>query len=275
LSVVRIRVKNGLPTVLRLDGVYYDKAENYKKKNAEISSSHAIADGIVYQSFLSKRMCEKYLESRKAKFFDVIYNGVEKWNNFKEHDGINVISCSKWRRHKRLPEIVEIFKEFSKRCPNSKLHILGPMKRGATEIPCKNAVYYGKVDTERIKEIYQTGDVYLHLSKRDSCPSSVIEAISSRIPVITTSVCGGAAEICDFTAGCFVVYGELNSLEPDYIYQDPFNEISSTIMGKIVEFMTFVVRNRVRSLLPTELTIDHTAEKYILILMKVRNENSV
>ncbi|KKK52114.1 hypothetical protein LCGC14_3108160, partial [marine sediment metagenome] len=131
LSVIKINVKSGLPVVLRLDGIYYDKAENYNARNSDISRSHSMADAVVYQSKFSKVMCEKYLSKRKTKIYDIVYNGVDssRWSNPREHDGINVVSCAKWRRWKRLRETIEIFIEFLKHYPESKLHIVGPMKR--------------------------------------------------------------------------------------------------------------------------------------------------
>ena len=127
LSVIKIN-NYGLPTVLRLDGIYYDKADNYKQRNSEISKSHKNANAIIYQSLFSKKMCEKYLAKRLTKVFDVIHNGIEVWPQMEEHNDINIVSCAKWRRPKRIPELISIFKRFQLYYPNSKLHILPAMK---------------------------------------------------------------------------------------------------------------------------------------------------
>ena len=273
LSVVKIAAEQGLPTVLRLDGVYYDKAEDYSARNTGISKAHSMADAVVYQSELSKKMCEKYLAKRKTETHSVIHNGIDPagWSNVKDHVGVNIVSCAKWRRHKRLSEIIEIFKKFSsKRKKYGRevpvLHIIGPMKRGATEIKLDNVIYHGGLDSEKIKKLYRTADIYLHLSKKDSCPSTVVEAIAAGIPVVTTNACGGAVEMCKLTKGCVVIDGEPESLEPDYIYQDEYNKVTKEVRSAIVRAMIDIVDNKCRVTLPGKLSIKHTAQCYLNIM---------
>lgn len=274
LSVIKISVKSGLPVVLRLDGIYYDKAENYNARNSAISRAHSMADAVVYQSKFSKIMCEKYLAKRKTKIYDIVYNGVDpsRWSNPKEHDGINVVSCAKWRRWKRLPETIEVFAEFLKHYPESKLHIVGPMKRGSKVIQHKNVIYHNptqKISAEKIKEIYQTMDMYIHIAKKDWCPSSVVEAIATGLPVITTDACGGAAEMCELTEGCTVVPDESKSLELGYSYKDPYNKLSVETKNYLLQAMMGAAKDRQRVVLPEELTIDHAAKKYVKLMEKI------
>jgi len=273
LSVIRISNTPTVPVVLRLDVIYYDKAENYNKRNSVISKAHARAAGVVYQSNLSRLMCEKYLGKRTG-IYKIIHNGVDcnEWNCFKPHDNINIVSCSKWRRHKRLPEMIEVFHEFLNVYPTSKLYILGPMKKGAKVINHKNVIYYNpnqKIGFDEIKKIYQTCDIYLHLSKKDSCPSSVVESIAAGIPVITTNACGGATEMCSITSGCHIVPGDDDSLEPDYIYQNPYNALSKVLKSRIIKRMKGLVENKYRVELPDELNIEYTAKQYIKIMEEV------
>lgn len=273
LSVIAIRSNQNLPTVLRLDGVIYDKDVNYKSINIRMSSSHRASDAIIYQSHLSKAMCEKYLAKRRTKVYDVIYNGIDSagWSKPADHSGVNIASCAKWRRHKRLPETIEVFDEFLKYHPTAKLHIIGPMRRGAKQIAHKNVVYHGKINFDKMIDIYRTCDIHLHLSKKDSCPSSVVESIAAGIPVITTNACGGATEMCRLTEGCIVIDGESESLELDYIYRDPYNKIPDNVKDGIVKAMLDVAKNKTRVILPRELTIEHAAQKYINIMMRIYN----
>lgn len=273
LSVVRISKSSNIPIVLRLDGIYYDRADNYNKRNALISKSHKRADAVVYQSHLSKSMCEKYLGKRNG-IYDVIYNGVnpDEWKGFEKHNNINIVSCSKWRRHKRLPEMIEVFDAFLKMYPTAKLHILGPMKKGARVIKHKNVIYHNpnqKIGFEEIRKIYKSCDIYLHLSKKDSCPSSVVESIAAGIPVVTSNACGGATEMCSLTPGSYIVYGDNDSLEPDYIYRDPYNALPKVLKNGIVKQMVELAWNKNRVKLPEELHIEYTAKKYIEIMEKL------
>ncbi|KKN60587.1 hypothetical protein LCGC14_0530270 [marine sediment metagenome] len=274
LSIIRIRSKNSLPIILRLNGVYYDKAENYKGRNIEISKAHSEADAVVYQSNLSQRMCEKYLTKRRTNIYDVVYNGIDSadWDNFEEHDGINIVSCAKWRRHKRLQETIEVFDEFLNHCPKAMLYILGPMRKGTRHVKHPNIIYSdikNKIEFDEIREVYKTCDMYLHLSKKDSCPSSVTEAIAAGMPVITTNACGGATEMCELTEGCIVVPGESESLEPDYIYKDPYNKLSTDVKNNILKAMLKIAVDKRRVILPEGLTAEYAAKKYINIMEKI------
>lgn len=270
LSVVRI--KNSHPNiVLRIDGVYYDKDTNYNQRNLQISKAHTIAKGVIYQSYLSSSMCDKYLDNRKTDIFDIIYNGIDKysWNKPLEHNNINIICCAKWRRHKRLPETIDLFKEFLNYYPDSLLHIIGPMRVGAKKIQFKNVIYHGQLNFDQMIKIYQTGDISLHLSKKDSCPSSVVEAIAAGIPVVTTNACGGSTEMCNLTEGCIVVPGEDESINPDYIYKDPYNEIPKIVRKRLLKSIIKIAKEKRRVILPEQLTIKHVAKKYINIMEKV------
>lgn len=271
LSTVKFRTKSSLPTVLRLDGVYYDLAVDYNKRNRFISKSHANAHGVVYQSNISKAMCEYYLSERRTDKFSIIYNGIaDIWNKPKKHKGINVISCSKWRRPKRLEETIQVFDSFHKEYPESRLHIIGPMIKGQQIIERPGIVkYWGKVDHDKMKEIYSYGDLYLHLCKKDSCPSTVVEAIASGMPVITTNACGGATEMCKMTYGCIIVNGERLSYDPVYIYTDEYNKLSKKVKEEIVVAMVSVITDKMRVVLPNELNIKTTAKKYLKIMNQV------
>ena len=265
LSIVKIRVNSNIPKVLRLDGVYYDKAIPYKEYNLVLKKFHSKANHVVYQSVTSKNFCQKYLGERDD--FSIIYNGInpDGWYNPIEHDEINVVSCANWRRWKRLPEIVSIFNDFNKIYPNSKLHILGEMRVGAEEIEGKNIIYYGSINHNKMRELYRTADIYLHLAKNDSCPSTVIEAMAAQIPVITTNACGGVSEVCNK----FMVSGDSVSYEPDFTYKDEWNRISNETREEILYLMKKIVKDKPLVSFPEYLHIDNVSMKYITAMRSV------
>jgi len=275
-SVVRKNVESNIPTLLRIDGVYYDK-ECRDDRNIAIGHSHSIADALVYQSDCSRQMCEKCLPKRKSGCcWQIIYNGVDasKWRSPLEHQGINVISCSKWRRVKRLPEMIEIFKRFRTIYPEAVFHVIGPMGKGAKEILCDNVIYYGHLAHSEIQKMYQTGDVSLHLCKKDSCPSNVPESIAAGIPVVTTNLCGGAAEMSKLAEGCSIVYEGEQCFDADYIYQDEYNKMTDVVQEKCVQAMINIVKNKMRVELPVELTIEYVARKYLTMMRGICDGSS-
>ena len=171
-----------------------------------------------------------------------------------------------------MPETIEIFNKLLHKIKHAKLHVIGPMGRGAKEIPHKNVIYHGRIDFDQIKQIYKTADVYLHLAKKDSCPSSVVEAIGAGIPVVTTNACGGATEMCKLTKGCVIIDGEEDVFDPDYIYQDKYNVMSREVRDAIVRAIISIENGDVRVLIPKELTIEHTAQRYLDVMKRIVKE---
>jgi len=275
LSVIRIRHKiKGVPVVVRLDGVYYDRGGRYKRNNSSLKRSHLKANGIIYQSDFSRLMCETYLGKRGAKHFTVIHNGINPkgWDNPIEHKNVNIMSCAKWRRPKRLPELIEIFDGIKKHIPEAKLHVVGKFKKGGRKIPHKDVIYYGLVDHDKMAEIYRVGDLYIHLCKRDSCPSTVVEAMAAGIPVITTNACGGATEMCRLSEGCVIVGGEDNDIGPVFVYKDDFHKISRDFRNRFVKNSVYLIREKRRIVVPESLLAVNAAKKYIEFFEKVLSE---
>ena len=264
-----------LPKVQRLDGIYYDKATDYNSRNSVISLTHAIVDGNIYQSYSCKLQAERYLASRKKSSMGcrIIYNGIEEnWcGKHEDRDNFHIVVAAKWRRHKRLKEIIDIFLEFLKRAPNSYLHILGDIVQNKP-VKNKHIGYYGHLNYTEMAKVFKISNCSIHLSKRDACPNSVVEAIGAGIPVITSTVCGGATEMCELTKGCIIVDGDtdLNNYAPAYPYTDKHNIISKELTENIVNEIYNIYVNRPRVKIPKVLTIDYCAKAYINFLKAIQ-----
>jgi glycosyltransferase involved in cell wall biosynthesis len=270
-GIIRFISKTNLTKVVRLDGVYYDADTNYNHRNTGLNQSHSIADGIVYQSLFSKNMCQKYLfPHKKEAITEVIYNGIDdSWSiPFQKHDGFNIVVISKWRRHKRLQEIIELFLEHYQSFNDSFLHIFG-LLHDNKKVEHPNIRYYGMADRDVLKQSLSTMDLSLHFCKRDSCPNSMLETIGAGVPVITTNACGGATEMAHLTGGCIVCDGDSDFIEPDYPYRDSFNIMDDNLRKNILDNMKAVYADRRRVSVPDILRIEYTAKKYIEMFQKV------
>jgi glycosyltransferase involved in cell wall biosynthesis len=265
LSVVRIGSQTpNLPIVVRIDGIYYDAGIDYNHANQSISRAHKTANAVIYQSNTSRKLCERYLSPRKGQY-SVIHNGInaDGWNSPQPHDGVNIFACGKWRRPKRLKETIKVFQSLRKAVPSAMLHIVGGFKKGGKPITSPNVTYHGQVDHTRMQELYRKGDAFIHLCRKDSCPSSVVEAMAAGLPVITTNACGGATEMCRITDGCVVVEGESETLEPEYIYTDEPHKLPQELVAKLSLELYGIIKNKGRVMLPEQLTIEHTAQRYL------------
>lgn len=270
LSLIRIVTETNLPCALRLDGIYYDTATDYKKRNEKISEAHIKADAIIYQSEFCRHMCERYLAKRKeGAVTRIIYNGIdENWCGEHIHtDAFDVIVIAKWRRHKRLQEIIEIFKLFLEDHNNVRLHVIGDLVENKRE-DNPNIIYHGQKEYESLEAIFKIADVSLHLSKKDCCPNSVVEVIGAGIPVITTSVCGGAMEMCGMVPGCWIAL-ETDTLDPCSHYTDEYNKLSKDTRDQILYLLhtIYMARHRVKQ--PVELSARHMANKYLEVFKEI------
>lgn len=275
LSNVIIYLKTDVPKVHRLNGIYYGLDMDYKKRNLELSYAHTFADALIYQSHYSKVIIHQYLKPRKeGAIYDVIYNGIEpNWcGDLIEHDGINITVTSLWRRFKRLKEIIELFIEYNKIYPNSKLHIFGPLYDNK-KVEHKDIIYYGMTNLNQTIPVLRKTDFSLHLTKRDSCPNSVVEFLGAGIPVITTDTCGGTTEICSLNKGNIIVKGDGDWLdtEPVMQYGDEWNVLSKELKDKLLSAMVEMTENKRKIVLPEQLTAEYMANKYIEILSKAKN----
>jgi len=273
LSFVRAGWKGNLPIVQRIDGIYYSSVEDYQTRNLAISKTHQIASGVIYQSEYSKKLCEHLLLQRNTKAkVSVIYNGIEpNWcGPHIEHDGINIVVLGKHRRHKRLKEIIDLFIDYNNVVNDSTLHIFGLLHNN-TPVIHPNIKYYGMVEREKMIDVMRISDMSIHLSKRDSCPNSVVECISAGIPVITTNNCGGATEMCRMTPGCIIIEqdGDYNDLKTVDYYGEQWNKVKPEVQIALLYAMVSITNDKRRVILPKELHAEYTADKYIEIMKGV------
>ena len=105
--------KSGKIKILRLDGAYHNTFVKYKSMNKPLKKGLEIADGVIYQSRFSKKLCNKFLGKFNRRH-TIINNGFD----CKEYDSAKIIpkkfkhvffTSARWRPHKRLLETIECF----------------------------------------------------------------------------------------------------------------------------------------------------------------------
>ena len=84
--------------------------------------------------------------------------------------------------------------------------------------------YLGKVlDPKIVAKYYQAADWYVHASKADTFPNSILEAMACATPVIATAVGGIPEQIIDGHTGYLVAAGdsEALSIKMEYVLANP------------------------------------------------------
>jgi len=183
-----------IPTVLRLDGIYFDPSQDYELKNKNIFKSYENADGVIFQSEFSKEMCFKYFG--KHNNFSVIHNGADlesiksaKPLDHKELDKFeNIWSCAaSWRRFKRLKENISYFLQNSgsKDC----LIVAGNVPKEDL-VKHERIFFVGNLNISTLYSLYKRSKYFIHLSRYESCPNVVIDARAAGCRIICSSIAG-------------------------------------------------------------------------------------
>lgn len=222
---VTVRPVNAAFNIVRLDGICFDTRLNYKQKNMKIRDNLKKADGVVYQSHWAKAMCDKYIGVFKGPTA-VIFNGADP--AFYDSVEPRQMSClnlffaaSRWRIFKRLEDIIESF--IFADVPDSVLCIAGDTRKSGMDIGKyrhhDNIVLCGVLDDYGLATYLRRSTAFLHLSRYDACPNSVVEAIAAKTHVICGNV-AGTREIVELSGGSVCCLEDPYDMEPVDVYHD-------------------------------------------------------
>lgn len=96
-----------------------------------------------------------------------------------------------------IPTAIRAFAGVCKRFPNARLTLAGTgpereaCERLATELGIRERIHFaGRIDNDRIPELYADADIAINPSTVDNMPISILEAYASGVPVVTTDVGG-------------------------------------------------------------------------------------
>lgn len=222
LHLAKIR-EGGGKRILRLNGVCHNDAMNIKKRNKGQVKALRVADGVIYQSAFSKKLCDKYLGKFKGPTC-IIPNGADPGfyqniTSMELKNKNNFISASRWRPHKRLHDIIAAF--HSANIEDSCLYIAGDLTKSGFRGRFSDRVkYLGTIDQKTLGRYLKASKGFVHLCWFDNCPNAVIEAICAGVPVISNNV-GGTPEIVDLSGGFVCPIDKPYNFKPVHLYDPP------------------------------------------------------
>jgi glycosyltransferase involved in cell wall biosynthesis len=199
--------------------------ESYIKK-----TSHFICVSGYVSSFIPKS---------KSRY--VIHNGVDeiefipgKNSDFKSLDKIKkpkILFCGRLLYMKGVDSLISSANEIG-----DKAHFIfagsGNIKRLSSRLKNKdNVTFIGGVDHAKIHLLYQKCDIFVLPSFSESFPISLLEAMSSGLPVIATEVGGIPEMIIDSKIGCLIKARDQDALE-DSILRLISSKAQRTRLGK-------------------------------------------
>ena len=169
-----------------------------------IKEARAIPNGVNTQIFSPRTQADVRLElglPRTQAIFLFAANGIRR-NPFKDYDTLHLAITLLAKRTSQDILLLALGEE-------------GPDEQmGSVRIR-----YLGKVlDPKIVAKYYQAADWYVHASKADTFPNSILEAMACATPVIATAVGGIPEQIIDGHTGYLVAAGDSQILSEKMAY---------------------------------------------------------
>jgi len=188
----------GCRNVLRLDGIYFNSAQEWEKLNEPIQKSYEAADAVIVQSEFNRELTERYFGKRDNVY--VVHNGtcldlisqVSPVDLTREREDVWMCASS-WRPHKRLDENIRYFQEHA--TDRSILLVAGSnAQTWASNLSDDRIRLVGDLQWPQMISLMKASSRFLHLALLDHCPNVVIDARASGCQIICSSA-GGTKEI--------------------------------------------------------------------------------
>ncbi len=153
----------------------------------------------------SQGLKELALKSAPKKDIGVIYNGI-KIDEFvpaiqKPDDVFNILSVCRLTERKGINYLIDSMPEILKNYPKAKLLLAGEgdqmenLKKQTRQLDLKEKVeFLGRVDHEKIADIFKKAHVFVLPSLNEGMSNTMLEALSSGLPIIATDT-GGTKEL--------------------------------------------------------------------------------
>ena len=195
----------------------------FKDKYKFTKNIHIIQTGIETSKFYKENFNQKDINSLKKKL------------GIKKKDFV-VMTVSRLAKEKSVDRIINNHKELVKKYSNMKLLIVGDgpdidkLKDEAKSLGVSDSVIFtGKVPLSDIPIYYQLGDVFVTASKSETQGLTVVEAISSSLPVVAVKDDSFVNSVIEEFNGFVFTDDEkyINSISKLYEDKDLYNRLSN------------------------------------------------
>lgn len=191
-TLARLKARGGR-VVQRVAGGYYESqhGEKFAEMNRPIADVyHNFADLVVFQSEYGKRQNFKIFGAKPDEQYKVIINGVDK-SIFSpaiqkpDREVIKFVSTGSFRKEVMLKPAISALDSLAGEY-NFEYWIIGEVTNPELMkyIDRPYVRYMAKMPLSNLAEKLRKSDAFIHTQINDICPNSVLEAISTGIPVI-------------------------------------------------------------------------------------------
>ena len=136
---------------------------------------------------------------------EAIFNFVESEKfKFRDRKPLRPIFLSNrnFEAHYQVSDILRAFRLIQNRFPTAELLVAGTgseeksLRKLAEDLKLENTEFLGRIEPQKMPEIYDRADIYLNSSIVDNMPLSFIEAFSCGLPIVSYAT-GGIPYICE------------------------------------------------------------------------------
>ncbi|OHC73504.1 MAG: hypothetical protein A3G18_07990 [Rhodospirillales bacterium RIFCSPLOWO2_12_FULL_58_28] len=224
-SLARLKAR-GIPIVSNQNGVFYPAwfAGDWEAENKRMGEQYHLADYVFHQSEFCRRAAERFLGAR-AGAGEVLYNAVDttrftpvKKIKRREGDPFYFLLAGKVQAHQayRMEASVRGLSVARIQGLNARLIIAGaiddPARQSAMNVIGNLGIgdfveFRGPYAQQQAPALFSAADAYIMTNHQDACPSTVIEAMASGLPVLYANS-GGVPELVGEAGGVAIDTGE-------------------------------------------------------------------
>jgi glycosyltransferase involved in cell wall biosynthesis len=232
LSFIQSLKHTSAPVVQRLDGIWFNTAQNWTAQNEPILRTYNTAKAVIVQSDFDACLVKKFFGEHEN--MTIVRNGTD-IDEVQSVDALCVPSlkdvekvwccASSWRPHKRLSENIRYFLEHAGK--NDVLVIAG--ENVDVAVSDRRVFWTGNLDRKTLLSLFRSSDYMLHLAYLDHSPNVVVDARAAGCHVICSSS-GGTEEIAGLNS-TIIVEDEWD-FEPCELYKPPLLDFSKKRQGR-------------------------------------------
>jgi len=208
LHTLRQYKKNGGAILQRLDGVYYPSkhGQDYRRRNKAMKEIYLdLADLVIFQSHHSRDQCFEMFGEKKGSVYSIIVNGVNKSVFYPElnprrieKDKFRLVTTGNFRNEDMLKPLVLALDKLVSQV-GFELKIIGPVHKSLEILLDRKYVKWdGPCHPNQLAESLRGSDIFLYSHLNPPCPNSVVEAVSTGLPVVGFDS-GAMSELCFFS----------------------------------------------------------------------------
>jgi len=211
---IKLIKKRKIPLILNQNGVFYPAwyKGDYERQNLPISKIYHYADYVFWQSNFCKKASDRFLGKRLGEG-EILYNSVDTKMFYPKKGRHNnvfkflITGNIRKQNNYRIYSVLEAFQEIT--ISNTYVHlyiagIIEDIEQLKAEVNRLNInefiTFLGPYSLKDAPFIYQMADAYVTMSFQDNCPTAVIEAMSSGLPILYSSS-GGIPELVGNNSG--------------------------------------------------------------------------